>query len=100
MLGSVLIQMRIDADVKQLAEAVFESMGLSLSDAVRLLLARTARQGIAPLELVIEQEEYDTWFSDRVEEALTSDQPDIPDEELSRTFSHFRDRARNGVKPL
>jgi DNA-damage-inducible protein J len=45
MASNALAQTRIDADVKEKATAVLESMGLTVSDAVRILLTRTANGG-------------------------------------------------------
>ena len=42
MASNALVQTRIDADVKEKATAVLENMGLTVSDAVRILLTRTA----------------------------------------------------------
>jgi DNA-damage-inducible protein J len=43
MASNALVQTRIDADVKEKATAVLENMGLTMSDAVRILLTRTPR---------------------------------------------------------
>jgi DNA-damage-inducible protein J len=43
MASNALVQTRIDADVKETATAVLENMGLTVSDAVRILLTRTPR---------------------------------------------------------
>lgn len=40
MANNALIQTRIDSDIKDRASAVFERMGLTVSDAVRILLDR------------------------------------------------------------
>lgn len=100
MANNALIQTRIDADVKERAAAIFEKMGLTVSDAVRILLTRTAREGVAPMELLVEQREYDTWFRERVREALDDTRPDLSDEEVSATFAALRQKAANGIKPL
>ena len=52
MASNALVQTRIDTDVKEKATAVLENMGLTVSDAVRILLTRTANEGMLPLELV------------------------------------------------
>ncbi|RVN88312.1 type II toxin-antitoxin system RelB/DinJ family antitoxin, partial [Sinorhizobium meliloti] len=41
MASNALVQTRIDAEVKERATAVLENMGLTVSDAVRILLTRT-----------------------------------------------------------
>ena len=43
MASNALVQTRIDADVKEKATAVLENIGLTVSDAVRILLTRTPR---------------------------------------------------------
>jgi len=100
MANNALIQTRIDADVKERAAAIFEKMGLTVSDAVRILLTRTAREGVAPMELLIEREAYDAWFRARVHEALDDTRADIPDEKVAETFASLRAKARKGIKPV
>ena len=43
-----LVQARVDREVKEEAAAVLAAMGLSVSDAVRLLLTRVAREKALP----------------------------------------------------
>lgn len=99
MANNALIQTRIDADVKEQAAAIFEKMGLTLSDAVRILLTRTAREGVAPMELLIEQREYDAWFRARVQEALDDPRPDLSDADVTEKFAQLRANARKGARP-
>jgi DNA-damage-inducible protein J len=100
MANNALIQTRIDSDVKDRASAVFERMGLTVSDAVRILLTRTAREGVAPMELLVERQAYDQWFRARVQDALDDDRPDIDDAEVSAGFAELRANARKGIKPV
>ena len=44
------IRVRINEDIKQQAKAVLEDVGLSISDAVRMLLTRTAKEQHLPFE--------------------------------------------------
>jgi DNA-damage-inducible protein J len=99
MANNALIQTRIDSDVKDQAAAVLERMGLTVSDAVRILLTRTAREGSVPMELLVEKQVYDKWFRARVQEALDDERSDIPDEEISATFAALREKARKGLPP-
>lgn len=48
---SVLIQARIDPQIKSEAAEVLAEMGLSISDAVRLMLVKTARERTLPFEV-------------------------------------------------
>ncbi len=79
MASNALVQTRIDADVKERAAAVLESMGLTVADAVRILLTRTANEGALPLELVSHSEAHDAWFRAKVLQALEDTRPDVED---------------------
>ena len=46
--SSQLVQARVDREVKEEAAAVLAAMGLSVSDAIRLLLTRVAREKALP----------------------------------------------------
>ena len=48
-MANQLVQARIDPEVKEEASVVLAAMGLTLSDAVRLLLTRVAREKTLPL---------------------------------------------------
>lgn len=51
-----LVQARIDGEIKEEAAAVLAAMGLTVSDAVRLLLTRIAREKELPFEPLIPNE--------------------------------------------
>src|ERR1022692_34188 len=46
--ANALVQTRIDPVVKERASAVLEELGITVSDAVRILLTRTANEGAVP----------------------------------------------------
>lgn len=94
MASNALVQTRIDAEVRDRASAVLESMGLTVSDAVRILLTRTANEGALPLELISGSEAHDAWFRSKVLEALNDARPDIPDDEVEAHFQKRRTAAR------
>ena len=94
MSSNALVQTRIDADIRDRAAAVLEEMGLSLSDAVRILLTRTANEGALPLELISTSEAHDAWFRAKVLEALEDPRPGIPDEEVAAHFAEMRAAVR------
>ena len=50
---SQLVQVRVDKEVKDAAAVVLAAMGLTLSDAVRLLLTRVAREKALPFAPLI-----------------------------------------------
>lgn len=53
MATSQLVQTRIDSAIKREAAAVLEAMGLTVSDAVRLLLTKIAREHALPFDPLI-----------------------------------------------
>jgi DNA-damage-inducible protein J len=90
MAASALIQTRIDAAVKARAAAVLQTMGLTVSDVVRIVLTRTAHEGALPFELVADQKAYDAWFRAKVHEALDDPRPDIAHEDVEDEFAGRR----------
>jgi DNA-damage-inducible protein J len=48
--ANALVQARIDSEVKEEAAAVLKEIGLTVSDAVRLLLTKVAREKRLPFE--------------------------------------------------
>jgi DNA-damage-inducible protein J len=53
MAANALVQARIDSEVKDEANAVLAAMGLTISDAVRLMLTRVAREHALPFDPLI-----------------------------------------------
>ncbi|MDX8526876.1 type II toxin-antitoxin system RelB/DinJ family antitoxin [Mesorhizobium sp. MSK_1335] len=92
--ANALVQTRIDADIRDRASAVLESMGLTVSDAVRILLTRTANEGTLPIDLVTNSEVHDAWFRAKVREALEETRPDISDGQVEAHFAKRRAAAR------
>ncbi len=91
MAANGLVQTRIDPLVKAQAAAVLDRLGMTLSDAVRILLTRTAREGALPFELVADPQAYDAWFRAKVREALDDVRPDVAHEEVEAEFAARRD---------
>ena len=94
MAANALVQTRIDADVRDRAAAVLDSMGLTVSEAVRILLTRTANEGALPLELISNSETHDAWFRAKVLQALEDTRPDVADEDAEAHFAARRAVAR------
>jgi DNA-damage-inducible protein J len=93
MAANALMQTRIDASVKARAAAVLENMGLSVSDAVRILLTRTAHEGALPFELTADSKAHDAWFRAKVLQALADPSPDIANDEVETEFAARRAAA-------
>jgi len=90
MATNALIQARIDAGVKARAASVLEGMGLTISDAVRILLTRTANEGALPFTLKSDPAAHDAWFRAKVQAALDDPRPGIPHEEVEAHFAERR----------
>jgi DNA-damage-inducible protein J len=54
---NTVVRARIDQKTKEEAEAVLAVIGLNLSDAVRLMMIRIAREGALPFEPLIPNKE-------------------------------------------
>jgi DNA-damage-inducible protein J len=101
MAANALVQTRIDADVRDRAAAVLEKQGLTVSDAVRIMLTRTANEGVLPLartpiEAAIykgDGTDYEEWFRARVQEALDDPSPGVPHKEVRRRMTLLREKA-------
>jgi len=70
-----LFSVRVDPRMKADASAILASYGLNLSDAMRMLLARITAERRLPPGLVMDEEEYDIWFREKVHEALAATGP-------------------------
>src|ERR1035437_7291322 len=80
--ATALVQTRIDPAVKERASAVLEELGITVSDAVRILLTRTANEGAPPFELFHSTASHDAWFRAKVQEALDDPRPCIPHDQV------------------
>ena len=65
-----VLHVRVDADIKAQASENLANFGLTLSDAVRIVLTRVAKEGALPAGLMTAPETYDAWFRAKVHEAL------------------------------
>ena len=90
MTANALVQTRIDAAVKDRAAEVLDAMGLTVSDAVRILLTRIAREGALPPGFTTDPAAHDAWFRARVQEALDDPRPPIPNDEVEARFARRR----------
>ncbi|MCA1970730.1 unnamed protein product [Ciceribacter sp. T2.26MG-112.2] len=95
--SNAVVQARIDAEVRDRAAAVLERMGLTVSDAVRILLTRTANEGVLPIELIADDAEHDAWFREKVLRAIRDERPDVADDEVAARFAQRRASARDKV---
>lgn len=90
---NALVQTRIDPLVKAQAAAVLAELGMTVSDAVRILLTRTAKEGALPFPLAANAAAHDDWFRVKVQAALDDPRPSVPHEEVKTRFAHRRAAA-------
>lgn len=93
MAANALVQTRIDAAVKERAAAVLDNLGLTVSDAVRILLTRVANEGALPFAFAADPTLHDAWFRAKVQEALEDPRPLIPHEDVEAHFAKRRAAA-------
>ncbi|MBD4292498.1 type II toxin-antitoxin system RelB/DinJ family antitoxin, partial [Xanthomonas citri pv. citri] len=65
-----MLHVRVDNDLKADATAKLATFGLTVSDAVRILLTRVAKEGGLPAGLTTDPEAHDAWFRAKVREAM------------------------------
>ena len=92
--NTTMLHIRIDEDVKTRAAAALEGVGLTLSDAVRILLTRVAKEGGLPPGLTVTEETYDDWFRRKVQEALDDPGPLLSHEEVMSEMRALIDAKR------
>lgn len=91
--ANALVQTRIDPAVKERAAAVLGELGITVSDAVRILLTRTANEGALPFSLVQNIGNHDAWFRAKVQEALDDPRPAVPHKKVETHFAKRRAAA-------
>ena len=55
--SNTVVRARIDGQIKEEATAVLDAMGLTVSDAFRMLLTRIAKERALPFEALVPNEE-------------------------------------------
>ena len=90
-----MLHVRVDDKQKTDAAKKLASFGLTVSDAVRILLARITKDGGLPVELVTDQKTHDAWFRNKVQEALVNMQPTVSHKQVMDTAQILIDRKRS-----
>ena len=93
MSGNALVQTRIDPGIKERAAAVLDELGMTVSEAVRILLTRTANEGALPFALTKDASAHDAWFRAKVQEALDDPSPAVTHGEVEAHFAKRRKSA-------
>jgi antitoxin component of RelBE/YafQ-DinJ toxin-antitoxin module len=69
---------------KKNASETLANFGLTISDAVKILLTRIEKEGGLPAGLTTDPEAYDEWFRDKVRQAMEDPRPGFPMIRLQR----------------
>ncbi len=89
-----MLHVRVDDQLKAQASDALAGVGLTLSDAVRILLTRVAAEGGLPAGLTANSEAYDAWFYAKVQEALNDPRPTMPHSKVMREAQALIDGKR------
>lgn len=89
-----MLHVRVDDAVKTKAAQALKTVGLTLSDAVRILLTRVAAEGGLPAGLTADPDAYDSWFRDKVREALDDHSPSVPHDRVMQDAQSLIDGKR------
>ena len=89
-----MLHVRVDDRLKAKATEALEGAGLTLSDAVRILLTRVAAEGGLPAGLTADPDAYDAWFRAKVREALDDPRPSVPHAAAMQDVQDAIDRKR------
>lgn len=89
-----MLHIRVDDQLKAQATDALAGVGLTLSDAVRILLTRVAREGGLPAGLTADPDSYDAWFRSKVQEALDDLRPAVPHAQVMQEAQALIDKKR------
>lgn len=89
-----MLHVRIDDDLKREASDVLEAVGLTVSDAVRILLTRVRLERGLPAGLATESEAYDAWFREKVRKSMEDPAPSIAHDDVMAEAQAIIDRKR------
>lgn len=89
-----MLHVRVDDHLKAKAAEVLQGVGLTLSDAVRILLTRVAAEGGMPAGLTADPDAYDNWFRAKVREAMDDPRPSVPHAQAMQDIQVMIDAKR------
>ncbi|MDR1853698.1 MAG: type II toxin-antitoxin system RelB/DinJ family antitoxin [Azoarcus sp.] len=90
-----MLHVRVDDRLKADAAEKLANFGLTISDAVRILLTRVAREGALPAGLTADKEAYDAWFKAKVQEALADTRPPVSHRQVMDEAQAIIDKKRH-----
>nr|CRY95741.1 hypothetical protein [uncultured prokaryote] len=90
-----MLHIRVDDHLKAQAANALAGVGLTLSDAMRILLTRIATEDGLPAGLTADPDAHDAWFRAKVQEALADQQPAKPHDQMIREAHTLINRKRH-----
>jgi DNA-damage-inducible protein J len=91
-----MLHVRVDDELKAKASDALANFGLTVSDAVRILLMRVVNEGGLPVGLTSDPDAYDLWFRQKVHEALADTSPGIAHDDVMDDVQALIDRKSRG----
>ena len=92
-----MLHVRVEDKIKADAAAHLARCGLTVSDAVRILLTRIAKEGALPAGLTCDQAAHDAWFRAKVHEALADTHPPVSHERVMDEAQAVIDGKRHAI---
>jgi DNA-damage-inducible protein J len=89
-----MLHVRVDDELKADAAEKLASFGLTISDAVRILLTRVTKEGGLPVGLTADPEAHDVWFRAKVQEALADTRPTLSHQQVMDEAQALIDKKR------
>lgn len=91
---TTMLHVRVDEQLKATAAEALANVGLTVSDAVRILLTRITKEGGLPAALTADPQAHDAWFRAKVQEALSDTRPAISHSQVMDDAQALIDRKR------
>jgi DNA-damage-inducible protein J len=89
-----MLHVRVDDQLKNEAAEKLANVGLTVSDAVRILLTRVVKEGALPAGLTADPDAHDAWFRGKVQEALADRRPTVSHQRVMKEAQALIDRKR------
>ncbi len=93
-----MLHVRVDNALKTQAAETLANVGLTVSDAVRILLTRVTKEGGLPAGLTADPDAHEAWFRAKVQEALADTRPAVAHQQVmddAQTLINSKRRARS-----
>jgi len=93
---TTMLNVRVDDRIQAEATEKLAVLGLTVADAVRLLLTSIAQEGELPAGLTSDPDAYDAWFRAKVLEGLADRRPTVSHQQAMDRVQALIDSKRDG----